>query len=354
MNSQKEIIDRMRQKMGEFPRGKKNSIVDIQGVTVGHLTVNKDVLDSSGQLVTLRTGATAIIPYPAEKEMRIFTGSFILCGKGEVTGYQVADDFCYLNSPIVLTNSFSVGKAYNAILSYGFDLGREETWPPLVIGLDDSFLSDMEKSTLDEEQILGTLYKASKELVEEGSVGIGLGLRAFGWKGGIGTSSRVITVGNKQFTCGVLVATNSGNPRQTKNTDPDDDPTANPDDSLIIVGGVDVPLVPYQLKRIAKRFVLSGSCLHRPENYSNSVVCVLFSTANPMSMENQGPRIFDIQVMDDNLLDRIIQAGTEAVLEAIIRSLLKAAPVQGKSGRVLKTIPDEEVNKLFLSARMLF
>jgi D-aminopeptidase len=346
MNNRKEIIGRMKQKMGKFSHGKKNSITDIQGVRVSHLTVNKDVLDSSGQPVTLRTGATAVIPYPAEKEMRIFTGSFILCGKGEVTGYQVADDFCYLNSPIVLTNSFSVGKAYNAILSYGFDLGREETWPPFVIGLDDSFLSDMEKSTLDEEQILGTLHEASKELVEEGSVGIGLGLRAFGWKGGIGTSSRVIAVGDNKFTCGVLVATNNGNPRQTKNTDPDDDPATNPDDSLIIVGGVDVPLVPYQLKLLAKRLVLSESCLRRSENYSSSVVCILFSTANPMSMENQGPRVFDIQVMDDKFLEKVIQAGTEAVLEAIIRSLLKAAPVQGKSGRILKTIPAEEVSKL--------
>lgn len=114
MSNREEILGRMKHVMEKFSRGKKNSITDIQGVRVGHLTVNKDFMDPSGQPVTVRTGATAVIPYPAEKEMRIFTGSFILCGKGEVTGYQVVDDFCYLNSPIILTNSFSVGKAYFA------------------------------------------------------------------------------------------------------------------------------------------------------------------------------------------------------------------------------------------------
>ena len=130
-----------------------------------------------------------MLPYQMEKEMRLFTGIFILRGKNEITGYEVTDDFCYLNSPIVITNSFNVGRAYNAILSYGFSLNRAEIWPPFVISVNDSYLNDMRKSFLDEKGILNVFQNASNSKVEEGSIGIGLGLRAFGWKGGIGTSS---------------------------------------------------------------------------------------------------------------------------------------------------------------------
>ena len=128
----------------------------------------------------------------------------------------MTDDFCYLNSPVVITNSFNVGKAYNAVLSYGFALKRSEIWPPLVIGIDDSYLNDMRKSYLDETDILETFFKASEDTVQEGSVGAGVGLRAFGWKGGIGTASRMFSLDKTHFKCGVLVASNHGNQRALK------------------------------------------------------------------------------------------------------------------------------------------
>jgi len=346
MNRKQKSMEDINHKLGKFSRGEKNSITDLKGVKVGHLSVNKDLLDPSGEKATNRTGLTAVLPYPMEKEMRLFIGSFMLGGKNEVTGYEVTDDFCYLNSPIVITNSFNVGKAYNAILSYGFALKRSEIWPPFVISVDDSFLNDMRKSHLDERDILETFFNASESRVEEGSIGIGLGLRAFSWKGGIGTASRVFSLDKTQFTCGVLVASNHGNQKPLKKPEANSRSDDGEEGSFIIILGVDVPLAPYQIKQITKSLVVGSPFSSPLKNSSDSVICMLFSTANPMSMENDGPFVFDFQVVDDSFLGTVIQAASEATHEALFNSLLKADPVKGRLGRKVETIPDDEIDKL--------
>lgn len=346
MNRKEKITSEMKFKKGKFPRGEKNSITDINGVKVGHLTINKNIQEPSGKTGIIRTGLTAILPYPMAKEMRLFTGMFMLRGKNEVTGYEVTDDFHYLNSPLVITNSFNVGRVYDAILSYGFSLNRVEIWPPFVISVNDSYLNDMRNSLLDEKEILNVFHNASSNKVEEGSVGIGLGLRAFGWKGGIGTSSRILYLGQQQFCCGVLVASNYGNQKSLEKQETESNPTRNGDGSLIIIAGTDIPLVPYQIKQITSSLVSSLSPVNILNNCLDSITCVLFSTANSMSMENEGPSIFEFELVDDSLLAEIILAGTEAIKEAIFNSLLKATPVEGRLGRRIETIPDNEFKKL--------
>jgi D-aminopeptidase len=346
MNRKQKALEIIKLKLGKFSRGEKNSLTDLKGVKVGHLSINKDFLDPSGEKAVIRTGLTAILPYPMKKEIRLFTGSFNLRGKNEVTGYEVTDDFCYLNSPIVITNSFNVGKAYNAILSYGFALKRTEIWPPLAIGTDDSYLNDMRKSHLDETDILETFLNASEGQMEEGSVGAGVGLRAFGWKGGIGTASRVFSLDKTQFTCGILVASNHGNQRPLKKPVSNTHTDNGEEGSFIMIIGVDVPLVPYQIKHITKSLVVSLPSTNLLKNSSDSVVCILFSTANPMSMENDGPFVFDFQVVGDSLLGTVIQAAAEATHEALLNSLLKADPVQGRLGRKAATIPDDMIDKI--------
>jgi len=347
MNRKEKITAEMKFKKGKFPRGGKNSITDIKGVKVGHLTVNKNIQEAPGKIGIIRTGLTAILPYPMAKEMRLFTGMFILRGKNEVTGYEVMDDFCYLNSPLVITNSFNVGRVYDAILSYGFSLNRVEIWPPFVIGVNDSYLNDMRKSLLDEKEILNVFHNASSGKVEEGSVGIGLGLRAFGWKGGIGTSSRILYLGHQQFCCGVLVASNYGNQKSLEKPETESNSIQNGEGSLIIIVSVDIPLVPYQIKQITSSLVSSLPTVNILNNCMDSITCVLFSTANSMSMENEGPLIYEFELIEDSLLAEIILAGTEAIKEAIFNSLLKAAPVEGKLGRKIETMPDNEFKKLF-------
>jgi len=346
MNRKEKIVAEMKLKTGKFPRGGKNSITDINGIKVGHLTINKNIQESPGKTGIIRTGLTAILPYPMEKEIRLFAGSFVLRGKNEITGYEVMDDFCYLNSPLVITNSFNVGRAYNAILTYGFSIGRYETWPPFVIDINDSYLNDMRKSILDEKEILNTFHNASSGKVEEGSVGIGLGLRAYGWKGGIGTSSRILYLGHQQFCCGVLVASNYGNQNSLKKPKTESNSTRNGDGSLIIIVGVDIPLAPYQIKLITSSLVSSLSSVNILNNCLDSISCILFSTANPMSMEKEGPSIYEFRLVDDSLLAEIILAGTEAIKEAIFNSLLKTTSVKGRLGRKIETIPDNEFKKL--------
>lgn len=347
MNSKKTFIEKMRSIARKFPRGEKNAITDIPGVKVGHFTINKDIQQNSNKKFFIRTGLTAVLPYPMEKEMRLFAGSVTLRGKNEMTGYEVTDDFCYLNSPIVITNSFNVGRAYNAILSYGFFLGRDEIWPPFVIGINDSLVNDMRRSLLNENEILNAFRNASETSVAEGSVGIGLGLKAFGWKGGIGTSSRKLIICNKQFTVGVLVATNCGNKRlfkKGKNTlsSKHDDTEG----SLTLIVGVDIPVAPYQIRQISTSLVSNLAPLKTLKNCSDSITCVLFSTANSMSMKREENFIFDFQIIDDALLEKIALAGSEATNEAILHSLLKATPIKGKMGRKIETITDLEFKKL--------
>lgn len=182
--------------------------------------------------------------------MRLFMEGFNLRGKSELTGYEVADDFCYLNSPIVLANPFNVGVAYNAVLSYGFSLDRVEIWPPLIVGVNDSFLNDITASLLNEKDVLNTFRKASQGPVEQGSVGVGLGLRAYGYKGGIGTASRKIEIAGQNFTCGVLIASNHSNPLEPVSENSDSHTQRDEGGSFTLVVGVDMPLVPFQIKAI--------------------------------------------------------------------------------------------------------
>jgi D-aminopeptidase len=336
MNRKERVALETKFKIGKFQRGEKNSITDIKGVKVGHFTVNKNIQEASEKKGIIRTGITAVLPYPMEKEIRLFSQLFTLRGKNEITGYEVTDDFCYLNSPLVFSNAYNVGGVYNAILSYGFSLSRVEIWPPLVIGVNDSYLNDMRDSLLKEKEILNVFHDASSGKVEEGSVGIGLGLRAFGWKGGIGTSSRIFSVEDKKFSLGALVASNHGNKSDSKQAK----------GSLTLVLAVDVPLVPYQINQIARSIVVSLPPVNTLNNCQDSVSCFLFSTANAMSLKNNGPRVFNYSLVDDSALENIICAGAEAVREAILRSLLLSDSVQGRLGREVETIPDHEFQKI--------
>jgi D-aminopeptidase len=335
-----------REKTKKFPPGEKNAITDLEGIKVAHLTVSNDILIPSGEKICIRTGLTAILPYPMEKEMRLFMESFNLRGKSELTGYEVADDFCYLNSPIVLTNSFNVGVAYNAVLSYGFSLNRVEIWPPLIVGINDSFLNDIAESLLDEKDVLNTFQKASQGPVEQGSVGIGLGLRAYGYKGGIGTASRKIEIAGQNFTCGVLIASNHSNPLEPVSADSDSHTHRDEGESFTLVVGVDMPLVPFQIKAIVKSIVFKLSSIFFPENPSDDITCIFFTTANSMIMGGEGPFIHDFQIIKDSHEEEIVQAAKEAVIEALVNSLLKASPVQGRKGRKCETIPEEDIATL--------
>jgi D-aminopeptidase len=337
----------MKRNEKKFDKGLKNSITDIGDVKVGHLTVSKDIEIPTGEKTAIRTGLTAVLPYPLEKEKKVFIGSSRLRWKNEITGYEVTDDFCYVNSPIVLTNTMNVGRVYNAILSFGFAIGRDETWPPFVIGLNDSYANDMRSGFLDEDGILQSLHNASNGPVEEGSVGIGIGLKSLGWKGGIGTSSRIISLKQKQFTCGALVASNFGNRKSSMNSESGFRSAREDASSLILILGADIPLVPFQIKQITSSVISDLASKSGLNIHSDAVLCVLFSTANAMSMENERPLLHDFEMTDDTFIETINSAALDAAHEAIAHSFLKAKPIVGKQGVKLETMPEDKLRSIF-------
>lgn len=310
-----------------------NAITDVEGVKVAHLTIQKDLPGPGGRTVAIRTGLTAVIPYPMEKPLRLFCGNLCLKGSSEMTGYEVLDDFCYLNSPVVITNSFNVGQVYDAILSYGFALKREEVWPPLVIGINDSYLNEMTKFSFEQKQILEALFGAKGGKVEQGSVGAGTGLRAFDWKGGVGTASREIAIGGRKFVCGVLVASNHGN-------------SEGEEGSLSLVIATDIPLFPHQIRRLLRAVLSSLGNVQIEKNPADSVSGILFSTANAMSMVDEGPFLFDYRMVDNSWLVSISRACSEAVRESVRNSLTEATAVTGRQGRTVQPVPRDVLSRV--------
>jgi D-aminopeptidase len=330
------------------PRGKKNAIVDVGDIRVGHLTVSRDTHNPSGLTEMIRTGLTAVIPGDMNEENRYFFGFFPFRNMQEITGYAVTEDFCYLNSPIVLTNSYNLGIAYNAVLSFGFQMGRTEIWPPVLLSIDDSYLNGQKESVIEDKDVIQLLWNASNHSVQEGSAGVGLGLHAFGWKGGIGTSSRLFSISGKQFSVGALVASNHGTSELSDRADLNHDKKIRYEKkgSLTIVLATDMPLLPHQIKKVSTSIVVALPSVNTAKNNTDSIVCVLFSLANAMSLKDDGLKVFDYTVADDSSLSAMISAGSESVAEAVLRSLCLSKSVVGQGNRKLNNIPEESLRVL--------
>ena len=327
-------------------RGEKNSITDVSGVRVGHLTFQRDLLGPSGETIAARTGLTSVLPALMEKELRFFFCAHALGPGLEITGFEVTEDFSYLNSPLIITNAFNLGKAYNAALSFGFALKRGEVWPPVVIGLNDSYLNEMGRECLEEEDILETFRMATDGKVEEGSVGAGTGLRALGAKGGIGSSSRRVFIGEEEYTCGVLAASHFGNGDAT-NGKPPAERAGEDEGALILVTALDIPLLPHQLQRITRSLVARMKASIPSGSFSDAVLGTTFTTANAMSISEEGPPEFEFRSVADIHLQGIAEAAFRAAEEAVVHALLQARPIRGKSGRTLETISPERLAGIF-------
>jgi D-aminopeptidase len=326
-----------------YARGKKNAIVDVGDIRVGHLTISRDSRDSSGVKISIRTGLTAIVPGDMTDENRFFFGFFPYRNVHEITGYAVTEDFCYLNSPILLTNSYNLGTAYNAALSYGFQMGRTEIWPPVVLSIDDSYLNGQTESVVDDDDVIRLIQNASNDMAKEGSVGIGLGLHAFDWKGGIGTSSRIFPIDGKEFSVAALVASNHGIPEffERASINPEEQKKHGMKGSLTMVLATDMPLLPYQIKKICTSVVVALPSVNTVENNMDSINCMLFSLANAMSLKDDGPKFFDYMAVDDASISTIIRPAMESVAEAALRSLCLSKSVTGKWNRKLDNISEE-------------
>ena len=357
--------------------GKYNAITDVAGVEVGHTTL----IEGNGRLEKgkgpVRTGVTAIFP-AGKKYTPVFANWHMLNGNGDMTGTHWITESGFLETPILITNTSSVGTVRDATLKWMdehkyYDTSQGSFWYsyPVVAETWDGILNDINGFHVKPEHVWQALEKASTGLVEEGAVGGGTGMVCHGFKGGIGTSSRVIDKKLGGYTVGVLVQANYGVRSQltiagvpvgkeladTLNVKIFDQPSAeiNPDShrennewmeqgSIIVVVATDAPLLPHQLKRIAQRVPLGiGKCGGVGGNGSGDIF-IAFSTANKNSFSRE--KETTATLFSNDQMGALFTATIEAVEEAIINALVAGTTMKGINDNTVYGLPQEAVIRI--------
>jgi D-aminopeptidase len=344
--------------VGTIPTGPLNAITDVAGVMVGHYTLDdgKDV----------HTGATAILPRGGnEYNSKVTAAVYVANGYGKLMGSTQIRELGEIETPIVLTNTLCVPRAADAILDYV--LARTDqsarSINPIVGETNDGLLNDVRRRALTREMILTSITAASAGPVQEGSVGAGRGTVCFGYKGGIGTSSRVIesvvsnvtgTVSRTEYryTVGVLVQTNYGGALDILGVPIDEYESKPSDGSCMIIVATDAPLESAKLERLAKRAVLAlGRTGSYMSNGSGDYV-IAFSTRPPAPSLVEGPLGGSGSSRDPLVLNRLFEAVVDATEEAIYNSLFMADPIEGYRGSVEALDVDSVLAKLRRAGRI--
>lgn len=331
--------------IGVFPRGENNSITDVEGVKVGHVTLDNE---------EMKTGVTAILPHEGNifKE-KLVAASHIINGFGKSTGIIQIDELGTLETPIILTNTLSVGTAYDALVSYMLDNNEDigdttGTVNPIICECNDGVINDIRGLHVKKEDVYGALENCHVEF-QEGNLGAGTGMRSYGLKGGIGSSSRIIELDNKKYTIGVLVLSNFGcledfilngdhiGPKLIKKIE-DYSPTEDKG-SIIVILATDIPLSSRQLKRVIKR-VDSG--IARTGSYTSNgsgEVVIGFSTANRIKHYEEN-HIVNINIINENKIDNVFKATVEVTEEAILNSLVCSSSTLNRKGATVYSLKD--------------
>ena len=360
--------------------GQLNSITDIEGLEVGQVTLNKGnglLRVGSGPI---RTGVTAIHPRGKNSTDPVFAGWFTLNASGEMTGTTWLEERGLLEGPIAITNTHSVGVVRDAAVAWMVDKDWPAIWhAPVVAETYDGGLNDINGFHVTREHALEAMQKAKSGTIEEGAVGGGTGMVCNGFKGGIGTSSRLFSLENKQYTVGVLVQCNYnwdgdnlrlGGKRVEKllpvgehcftdrsierhvdwypyceNGEKDIQTPPSRDGSIIIVVATNAPLLPHQLRRLAKRPSLALGRLGAISGDGSGDIFVAFSTANAGQIsENQSSKL---EMYPNNKLSIAFEATINATEEAIVNAMVAAKTVVGVSGFRVKELPEDKVRALF-------
>jgi D-aminopeptidase len=328
-------------RVGELEAGTNDAITDVAGVRVGHTTLIE------GENV--RTGVTMILPTPDGEEC--FAGAHRLNGNGELTGLEWIRESGYLTTPVGLTNTFSVGVVRDAIVAAQHAANRGRWHLPVVGETYDGFLNEIEGMHVRPEHVFAAVESATDGAVEQGAVGGGTGMICHGFKGGIGTASRVTPAGH---TVGALVQANHG--RRTRlavNGVPvgrmlEDVPLPEtredtPDGSIIVVVGTDAPLLPHQCDRLAQRSALGIARTGGAGENSSGDFALAFSTGN------RNPERGPVDFVPNDEIDPLFYATIEATEEAIVNALLNGETMTGRSGTV-HGLPRDRSRQLIASA----
>jgi D-aminopeptidase len=336
--------------------GANNAITDVKGVEVGHTTL----ISGEGKLVVgkgpVRTGVTAIHPRGKNNDDAVFAAWFTLNGNGEMTGTTWVDDSGFLNGPVMITNTHSVGVVRDAVIAWKVKRGSPDMegywWSlPVVAETWDGYLNDINGFHVTPEDAFHALDSAHSGPVEEGNVGGGTGMICNEFKGGIGTSSRVLDAKAGGYTVGVLVQCNYGSREQLRIAGvnvgreiPEHTVWQRDVGSIIVVVATDAPLIPTQLKRIAKKVSLG---LGRDGSYSgdgSGDIFLAFSTANPGADANKGPRQFSM--LANGSLDPIFLATVQATEEAVVNAMVAADTMTGINDHTVIALPHERLREV--------
>ena len=340
--------------------GPLNAITDVFGVAVGHTTL----ISGEGKLQAgkgpVRTGVTAVLPRGKESMMNpVFAGWFSQNGNGEMTGTTWVEESGFLEGPVMITNTHSVGVVRDAVIQWRVMHGQPDAtgywWSlPVVAETWDGWLNDINGFHVKPEHAFHAIDSAQGGAVEEGAVGGGTGMICNGFKGGIGTSSRKLAVKDGGYTVGVLVQCNYGSRQNLRIAGipvgreiPSEDPYAyqaseiSERGSIIVVIGTDAPLLSHQLKRLARRVSLGLGRNGSISGNGSGDIFIAFSTAN--SGAGSSKEVVDLKMMPNDLLDPVFAATVQATEEAIINAMIAAESMTGIENHHVTALPHDQL-----------
>jgi D-aminopeptidase len=345
--------------------GPLDAITDVKGVEVGDTTL----ISGDGPLKVgigpVRTGVTVVFPRGKADPDPVYAGWFAQNGNGEMTGTTWVEESGFLETPIAITNTHSVGVVRDAMIAYAVKHGTlNQDWSlPVVAETWDGYLNDINGFHVKAEDVFSAMDSAHSGPVPEGGVGGGTGMVCYGFKGGDGTASRVLSKENGGYTVGVLVQCNCGRrPQLTIAGVPvgkeisQDVPYAMFHDgrggesegdvgSIIIVVATDAPLLPDQLKRIARRATMGLARTGSTSGNGSGDIFIAFSTANPHAW-NESPSPHTIQTVSNERMSPLFNATVEATEEAIVNALVAGKTMIGIDGHTVIGLPHEELQKV--------
>ncbi|PQO37159.1 S58 family peptidase [Bremerella cremea] len=343
---------------GVFKPGKSNAITDVAGVKVGQVTLidGKDI----------RTGVTAILPHEGNLfQQKTPAAVFIGNAFGKLAGSTQVEELGNLETPIILTNTLSVGTAVEAVVKWSLTQPGNEnvrSVNALVGETNDGGLNDIRGQHVRGPHVVQAIEAAQSGIVEEGCVGAGTGCIAFGWKGGIGTSSRTLPQRYGGYTVGVLVQANFGGVLQVdglpvgkvlgKHTFAETPPVSPPaplkpgDGSCMIVVATDAPLDPRNLKRLAARALFGLARTGSSYTNGSGDFAIAFSTNPDLRVAYGEEKIQTQPTLPNDAVSPLFQAALETTEEAVYNALLKATPMQGRDGRKVEALPLEPLRAL--------
>jgi D-aminopeptidase len=354
--------------------GKFNSITDVAGVEVGYTTL----ISGEGKLEVgkgpIRTGVTAIMPRGhAAMNDPVFAGYFALNGNGEMTGIAWVEESGFLEGPIILTNTHSVGIARDAVIAWRLAHGGPDAegfaWSlPVVAETWDGWLNDIDGFHIKPEHVAHAIESARGGPIEEGGVGGGTGMICYEFKGGMGTSSRIVPLAGpsqrgsenspKSYTVGVIVQANCGRRPQLViagvpiGKEIPGSVYKKETGSIIIIVATDAPLIPHQLKRLARRASLGLARTGSVSGNGSGDLFIAFSTANLHAADTDQP-VHSMEMMPNDSMDPLFSATVEATEEAIINALVDNHDMIGRDNHKVEALPHERIRELLKQRNVL-